>query len=94
MRERSSTTPRSRTDITTFGEGEKFRTALNSSSQFNVARGSSPSHILHCFLLALHTNLAADEAKLGVWCCARTGGGDTEAGTSCTYLDTLGVLAY
>jgi len=38
---------------------------------------------VHCFLLALHTNLAADEAKLGVWCCARTGG-DTDAGTSCT----------
>ena len=40
-----------------------------------MGRGSSPGHVLHCFLLALHTNLAADEAKLGVWCCARTGGG-------------------
>ena len=49
-----------------------------------MGRGLSPGHVLHCFLLALHTNLAADEAKLGVWCCARTGGGDTEARTDCT----------
>ena len=34
----------------------------------------SPGHILHPFLLALHTNLAADVAKLGV-CRARTRGG-------------------
>jgi len=30
----------------------------------------TPSHVLHPFLLALYTNLAADEAKLGV-CRAR-----------------------
>ena len=40
-----------------------------------MGRGSSPGHVLHRFLLALHTNLAADEAKLGVWCCARAPGG-------------------
>jgi len=39
-----------------------------------VGRGSSPSHVLHPFLLALHTNLAADLAKLGV-SRAHTGGG-------------------
>ena len=44
----------------------KFRIALNRSSEFNVGRGSSPGHVLHPFLLALHTNLAADVAKLGV----------------------------
>jgi hypothetical protein len=47
-----------------------------------VGRGSSPGHVLHRFLLALHTNLAADVAKLGVWCCARTGG-DSEARIDC-----------
>jgi hypothetical protein len=52
------------------------------SFEFDVGRGSSPGHVLHRFLLALYTNLAADVAKLGV-CCARTGG-DTEARTSCT----------
>jgi hypothetical protein len=31
-----------------------------------VGRGSSPGHVLHPFLLALHTNLAADVAKLGM----------------------------
>jgi len=44
--------------------------------EFDVGRGSSPGHILHPFLLALYTNLAADEAKLGV-CRARTRGGGT-----------------
>ena len=43
-----------------------------------MGRGLSPGHVLHCFLLALHTNLAADEAKLGVWCCARTVEGTTK----------------
>jgi hypothetical protein len=67
MRERSFITPRSRTDITTFSKGEKFRIASKLSElQFDVGRGSSPGHVLHCFLLALYTNLAADEAKLGV----------------------------
>ena len=33
------------------------------SSEFEVGRGSSPGHVLHPFLLALHTNLAADVAK-------------------------------
>jgi len=83
MSERSFTTPRSGTDITTFGKGEKFRIASKLSSEFDVGRGSSPGHVLHRFLLALHTNLAADVAKLGVWCCARTGGGH-EARTDCT----------
>ena len=50
----------------TFGEGEKFRTALKSNSKFDVGCGLSPGHVLHPFLLALHTNLAADVAKLGV----------------------------
>ena len=81
MRERSPTTPQSGTDIMTFGEGEKFRIALKLSSEFDVGRGSSPGQVLHLFLLALHTNLAADVAKLGV-CCAHTGG-ETEARTSC-----------
>jgi len=49
----------SRTDITTFGEGEKFRMASNS----GIGRDSSPGHVLHLFLLALHTNLAAGVAK-------------------------------
>ena len=66
MRERSFQTPRAGIDITTFSEGEKFRTASNSNSEFDVGRGSSPGHVLHPFLLALHANLAADVAKLGV----------------------------
>jgi len=85
MRERSLATPRSGTDITTFGEGEKFRIASKSSSKFDVGRGSSPGHVLHPFLLALHTKLAADEAKLGV-CRAHTGGGDTGAVIGCSIL--------
>ena len=68
--ERSLITPRSGIDITTFGKGEKFGIALKSSSEFDVGR-SSPGHVLHPFLLALHTNLAADLAKLGA-CRART----------------------
>jgi len=55
----------------------KFRIASNPSSEFDMGRGSSPGHVLHPFLLALHTNLAADEAKLGV-CRARTQGGTLE----------------
>ena len=74
IRERSLAIPRSGTDITTFGKGEEFRTASNPSSKFDVGRGSSPGHVLHPFLLALHTNLATDVAKLGV-CRARTQGG-------------------
>jgi hypothetical protein len=79
IRERSLATPRSRTDITTFGKGEKFRIPSKSSSAFDMGLGSSTGHVLHLFLLALHTNLAADVAKLGV-CRARPpggGGGDT-----------------
>ena len=53
---------------------EKFKIASNPSSEFDVGRGSSPGHVLHPFLLALHTNLAADVAKLGV-CRAHTGRG-------------------
>lgn len=52
------------------------------SSELEVDRGSSPDHVPHPFMLALHTNLAADVAKFDVWCCARTGG-DIEARTSC-----------
>jgi len=59
-------TPRSGTDITTFGEGEKFRIASKSSFEFDVGRGLSPGRVPRPFLLALHTNLAADVAKLGV----------------------------
>ena len=73
IRERGLATSQSRTNIITFGEGEKFRIALKSSSEFNVGHGLSPGHILHPFLLALHTNLAADVAKLGV---ARARGGE------------------
>ena len=72
-RGRNFITLRSEADITIFGEGEKFRIASNSSFQVEVGRGSSPGHVLHPFLLALHTNLAADVAKLGV-CRARTQG--------------------
>ena len=50
-----------------------------------MGRGASPGHVLHPFLLALYTNLAEDEAKLGV-CVARTRGGDTEARISCSEL--------
>ena len=62
MKERNFATPQSGTDITIFGEGEKFRTASNSSSQFEVGRGSSPSHLLRLFLLALH-RLGASRCK-------------------------------
>jgi len=51
----------------TFGEREQLQIRA-------VGRGSSPGHVLHPFLLALYTNLAADVAKLGV-CAARTQGG-------------------
>ena len=83
MRERSPITLRSGTDITTFSKGEKFRIALKSSSEFDVGRGSSPGQVLHLFLLALHTNLAADVAKLGVSRAHTGGGGDTGAVTGC-----------
>jgi hypothetical protein len=56
---------------------EEFRTASNPSSKFDMGHGSSPGHVLHPFLLALHTNLAAGVAKLGV-CRARTQGGTLE----------------
>ena len=62
---RNFTTPQSEADITTFSKEEKFRIASNSSFQCEVGHGSSPGHALHPFLLALHTNLAADVAKLG-----------------------------
>ena len=42
-----------------------------------MGRGSSPGHVLHPFLLALRTNLAADVAKLSVRR-ARTRGGTLE----------------
>ena len=47
-------------------------------SEFRIRCGLwlSPGHVLHPFLLALHTDLAADVAKLGV-CRARTRGGGT-----------------
>jgi len=57
-------TPRSRGNITTFGKREKYRMASNPSSEFDVGRGSSPGRVLHPFLLALHTNLAADVTQL------------------------------
>ena len=41
-----------------------------------MGRGLSLGYVLRRFLLALHTNLAADVAKLGV-CRARTRGGGT-----------------
>ena len=71
-------TPRSGGNIATFREREKFRIASNRSSEFDVGRGSSPSHVLHPFLLALHTNLAADVAKLGVRRACIRGGGTLE----------------
>ena len=40
-----------------------------------MGRGSNPGHVLHRFLLALYTNLAADVAKLGVVLRAPGGGG-------------------
>ena len=43
-----------------------------------MGRGSSPGHVLHPFLLALYTNLATDEAKLGVYCARTRGGGTPE----------------
>jgi len=46
MRKRSFATPRSRTDIMTFGKGEKFRIASKLSSEFNVGRGLSPGYAL------------------------------------------------
>jgi len=62
MRERSFVTPRSGTDITTFGKGEKFRIASKLSSELRIrcGRGLSPGHALHRFMLAPYTNLAAD----------------------------------
>ena len=63
IRERSPVILRSRIDITTFGKEEKFRVALKSSSEFDVGRGLSSGQVLHLFLLALYTNLAADVAK-------------------------------
>ena len=60
-------TPQSGTDITTFGEGEKFRIASKLSSELRAANS------MWAVAQALHTNLAADVAKLGEWCCARTG---------------------
>ena len=81
IRERSFNTPRSGANITAFGKGGKLRIALDLSFKFEVA-GLSQGHILHLFLLALHTNLAAALAKLGVYRCA-PGGGEAEARTGC-----------
>ena len=72
MRERSFITPRFGADITTFWRGG----GVQNSFKIEVGRGSSPGHVLHPFLLALHTNLAADVAKLGV-CVLRAHGGGT-----------------
>ena len=67
MRERSFAIVRSRIDITTFGKGEKFRIALKLSSELRIRCGPwLTGYVLHRFLLALYTNLAADEAKLGI----------------------------
>jgi len=74
MRERSFDTPQSGANITAFSKGGKSRIASDLSSKFEVA-GPSQGHILHLFLLALHTNLAAGLAKLGVYRCAPRGGG-------------------
>ena len=52
--------------ISQFGKKEKFRIASKLNSKFDIGCGLSPNYILHCFLLALHTNLAIDEAKLGI----------------------------
>ena len=70
IRERSLRTPQSRTDITTFSKGEKFRTALNPSSKFDIGCGLSSGHVLYPLLLALYTDLATDVVKLGM-CRAR-----------------------
>jgi hypothetical protein len=71
-------------NTTTFGEGEKFRIALNwaQSSEFEVGHGLSPNHALHPFLLALYTNLGEAQAKLDATAAARTGG-DTEPPGPC-----------
>ena len=57
-----------------FSKGGKSQIASDLSSKFEVASGPSQGHILHLFLLALHTNLAAGLAKLGVYRCALWGG--------------------
>ena len=57
--------------ILQFGRGEEFRIAPNSRA---VAQALATYYTP--FLLALHTNLAADVAKLGV---ARARGGNAEA---------------
>ena len=59
------------------GQGE-----MRAISNSKWARSSGPLWPLHSFLLALHTNLAADAAKLGV-CVACTRGGETEGRTDC-----------
>ena len=46
-----------------------------------MGRGSNPGHVLHRFLLALYTNLAADVAKLGVLLRAPGGGGHPRDGS-------------
>ena len=61
--------------ISQFGEGEKFRIASKLSSELRIRYG--PWLKPWPRTTPLHTNLAADVAKLSVWCCARTGGGGT-----------------
>ena len=66
-RERSFTTPRSGTDVTTFSEEEEFRIASKSSLELRIlGRPWLKPWSRTTPFLALHTNLAADVAKLGV----------------------------
>ena len=58
-----------------------------------MGRGLSPSHVLHPFLLALHTNLAADVAKLGVRR-AHIGEEDTRTYTDCNKIYGIIVRVY
>ena len=79
IRERSFITPRSRRNVTTFGKGEGAPGVQNS-FKIELRAPNSRWPWLKAwprttpFLLALHTNLAADAAKLDV-CVARTQGG-------------------
>ena len=84
-RERSFA-PRSRIDITTFGEWE-----VQNGFKVRCGCDSSPGRVLHPLPLALHTNLAIDVAKLGV-CVACTRGEDTEAHTGWTFAQTQNLI--
>jgi len=54
--------------------GEEFRIASKSSSELRIRGGpnSDPGHVLHPFLLAVHTNLAADGGATGAVTGCRT----------------------